>query len=321
MTTNYDSDCPEEDNLLNEEQGRLLLVPRGTFYNDEGFTLGSVDTTIGVYLLEVQYGFVLRKDLQGEWFETRSLPVQYEHGMNEEVRIFIPPELALNYDLAYKLKFAPRSNRGERFQSETRYINLRDWSPLEEPDTRFIRLPIQNYAVHPWTDAQYVIKVSNFVTEDNVKETPSQPTPVTFTGKIKYIWYGFTEATEEEYLANRQDVPWKNSFGEFKEEGMIDISTQQHHHQMAAGDTSHKGYFMMRENWIRLPSTTANLVWKIGFEKWEGKSWSPSTYQGYHETQTFYYKTVYGRSRRSSLQTMVKAPSLLPLPIIQPQAL
>jgi hypothetical protein len=63
-------------------------------------------------------------------------------------------------------------------------------------------------------------------------EIPTQPTTVSFSGKIKYIWYGFTNATEEEYLANRQEVPWKNSFDEPKEEGMIDISSQQHHHQL-----------------------------------------------------------------------------------------
>ena len=44
------------------------------------------------------------------------------------------------------------------------------------------------------------------------------------------MFYGFTTATEQEYLSSQnRDVPWQNTFGEFKEEGEIDITQQNHH--------------------------------------------------------------------------------------------
>lgn len=66
---------------------------------------------------------------------------------------------------------------------------------------------------------------------------------VQFVGKIKYIFYGFTEASDKEYLdSSQRDVAWLNSEHEFKEEGIIDITQQQHHHN-GVNTPTNKGNF------------------------------------------------------------------------------
>lgn len=282
-----------DDNVASQ----VLLVNQGTFCREKSMDEpGQGENSIGVYLLAVHYGFVDKFDVYGNWYDTNTIQVRYSNGMNDPVIIPIPSDRVFDHHLAYLFYFAPRSNRGERFQTETRYVNLDDHNPLE-PNSRLIKLPIANYAPHPWQDSQYTIKVSNYSTPSSNSglrtSSNSLISNVHFPGKIKYIWYGFTDLTEEEYLTHKE-VPWKNSLGQFREEGVIDISRQQHH---LVGDAAGKGLFMMNDLWIRLPNSTTNLVWKIGYEKFSGKPWENSTFVGYFETQTFFY-----RMPRSSTQ-------------------
>lgn len=317
---NFDSDAcysddEGEDIIEDNSENQIILIPRGTFFNESFLedVVGHTDTVIGVHPLEIRYGFVKRHDIQGSWNEENVIKMNYSHGINEEVVVNIPPECKMDHHLAYQLYFAPRSCRGERFQTETRFVNLENYNPLEEVPPKWVRLPIANFAAHPFRDAQYSIRVYNFATETDQLKGPSSSTMPTnncviFPGKIKYIFYGFTEASEEEYFKSRTEVPWRNAFGDFVAEGVIDISRMQHHHN---GETGAKGMFMMHEIWVRLPNATTNLVWKIGFDKWDGnKPWEPSNYQGYHETQTFYYKTAM-RSRRPSQQGLFSSSFVL----------
>jgi len=285
--SSYDSDCAEEDTI--EEGTSLVLVPRSTFCNEQNQNI--TENAIGVYLIEVSFGYVDKKNRYGEWYEQGVLKVKYTHGVNEEVNIPIIPELSIVCHIAYRFKFAPRSMRGgEQFQTDIQFVNLDHFNPLEESHAKFVRLPVENYAPHPWTDAKYLIRVHNYSTEENF-QNPTLPSTAIFPGKIKYIWYGFTEASEEEYLSRNTEIPWQNCFEEFREEGVVNVMNEQHHHQQIGNDSnSGKGFFMMREIWIRLPDSKLNLVWKIAFDKFDGKGWEPSVYQGYHETQTFYYK-------------------------------
>lgn len=299
---NYESDYISEEDEGGVNGHQYVLVPRGTFCNEET-TNGTTPYAIGVYLLEVVYGFVDRKNILGDWHEVDTITVRYVHGINEEVCIPLEsPELYMNCHIAYRLKFAPRNNRGERFQSDVRFINLEHFNPLEETNGKFVRLPVGNFATYPWTDAKYMIRVHNYVADEGTDV-------VVFPGKIRYIWYGFTDMTEEEYINRKHDVPWRNTFGEFKDEGVSDVVNQAHHHQVVQGDPNNKGFMMMNEIWVRLPNNSVSLVWKIGFEKFGGRGDEPSVYQGYHETQTFYFKQSYNSaSRRSSIVSLPVPP-------------
>lgn len=67
---------------------------------------------------------------------------------------------------------------------------------------------------------RYTIRINSVVsTENHVPinslrlSNGSLPIPgATFPGKVKYIWYGFTDATEEDY-SNNIEVAWKNALG------------------------------------------------------------------------------------------------------------
>ena len=78
--------------------------------------------------------------------------------------------------------------------------------------------------------------------------------------------------------------------GQYKQEGEIDITKQQHH--LVVSDPTSKGTFMMNDLWVRLPNNHVNLVFKIGYDKFNGKPHEPSTFVGYKETHTFYYKNM-----------------------------
>lgn len=66
---------------------------------------------------------------------------------------------------------------GEGFQTEARYLPI--YSPpgtvvMEDPSPVFVKLPIANYAPHPFHDTQYTIRLHNFLYEE-------QPENSTFT--------------------------------------------------------------------------------------------------------------------------------------------
>jgi len=266
----------------------LVLVPEGTFFTDKPHNqeTQAEGLSIHVYLLQVHYGFVKSTDRKGSWSQSATVEVKYVNGRNLEVSVPIPSDISLDHNLAYILYFAPvQSNRGERFQTETRCINLKTQDPLQRPEASFVRLPIKNFAPNPWYDSLYSIKLGHYVFD----QTDPNVGALQFQGKIKYIFYGYTEVSEEEYLkAPNKDVPWKNTFGEFKEEGIIDVTQLQHHPNGVT--PMNKAYFVMHDLWIRV-NTNAKLVWKIGFDTYTGRAWEPGTFNGYYETQTFYYKS------------------------------
>jgi len=281
----YDSDIAEEKIIEENEGSSLLLIPRSTFCNEKNKSF--TEAAIGVYVIEVLYGYVDRKGKDGEWHEFNTIQVKYLHGMNEEVRIPIIPELCMLCHIAYRFKYASRSMIGDSYQGDIHYVPLDNFDPLGEPEPRFIRLPVENFAPHPWTEAKYIIRVHDYVPT----EEGDQVLPILFPGKIKYIWYGFTDMTEQEFLERQGQIPWRNVFGDFKEEGVISVVNDQHHlAQLVTEDKSSKGFFLMREAWIRVPDSNINLVWKIGFDRFEGKGTEPSVWNGYHESQTFYYR-------------------------------
>jgi len=267
----------------------IVLVPEGTFTTDKPHYVEDPEeegTSLHVYLLKVHYGFVSMADTKGKWYDMDTVDVKYFNNRNVEVTIHIPAERAIDHQLAYILYFSPlQSNRGERFQTETRFINLTAQDPLQRPEGVFVRLPIKSFAPNPWNDTLYTIRIWHYAFD----QTDPNYGLLQFPGKIKYVFYGFTESTEEEYLkAPNKDVPWKNCFEEFKDEGMIDITQQQHHHNGVT--PANKGYFVMNDLWVRLPSPKSKLVWKIGFDTFAGKAWEPGIFQGYYESQSFYYK-------------------------------
>jgi len=269
--------------------GSVILVPEGTFMTDKPHYAENPDSeglSIHVYLLKVQYGFVHCNDIKGNWHDTDSIDIKYVNNRNLEAIVIIPAQRAIDHHLAYILYFAPLpGSRGESYQTETRYLNFIAHDPLQRPEGVMVRLPIKNFAPHPWHDTQYMIKLSSYAFD----HTDPNYGILQFPGKIKYIFYGFTEATEEEYLkAPNKDVPWQNCFGQFKEDGIIDITQQQLHHNGIS--PMNKGCFVMNDQWARLPSAKSKLVWKLGFDTFTGKSWETGNFQGYYETQSFYYK-------------------------------
>jgi len=48
---------------------------------------------------------------------------------------------------------------------------------------------------------------------------------------------------------------------------------------------------VLQDIWVRVPDGL-NLVWKLGYEKWEGSVQEPSNFRGYDETDTFFYEEV-----------------------------
>lgn len=276
-------------NKSSEKGNNLVLVPEDTFFTEkekyqEPFEEEGLSRHL--QLVQVQYGFVPSNNiLQSKWFDSNCIDVIYENGRNLEVNVPIPVERQSVCHLAYILYFAPLQsfNKGEKFQSETRFVNLL-YDPLQRPEGKFVKLPIKNFAFHPWHESLYKIRISHYAHDES---DPNRGV-VQFSGKIKYVFYGFTESTEQQYLETpNKDVPWINSFGEFKEEGILDISIQQHQHNGFI--PPNKGCFVMNDLWVRLPDTKTKLVWKIGFDTYSGKSWETKSFQGYSETQTFLY--------------------------------
>ena len=138
-------------NVQKNQDARILLVRTLLFFP---FKLSTNFRWKGVYLVEVHYGFVYKNDIYGNWYNTDTYKVNYTFGTNEDVVIPIPSERARDHHLAYILYFSPRTNRGESFQTETHFVDVDGHNPLAEQTPRFVRLPILNYAPHPWTASQ-----------------------------------------------------------------------------------------------------------------------------------------------------------------------
>ena len=71
-----------------------------------------------------------------------------------------------DYHLAYILRFAPLSKVGEKFQSETRFVNLTDIPDVDFQTPQFVKLPLANYAPHPWHESLYTIRMYDFAIEE-----------------------------------------------------------------------------------------------------------------------------------------------------------
>lgn len=97
---------------------------------------------------------------------------------------------------------------------------------------------------------------------------------VKMQGKITVIWYGFTNAKQQDYM-NSRDLPWTNSFGEYKLEGQLQVyflywklMTLVYHLNTAKemNIPMDKTLVVMNESWIRVPKGK-NVVWKVGYDR------------------------------------------------------
>lgn len=123
---------------------------------------------------------------------------------------------------------------------------------------------------------------------------------ISFHGRLKTVYYGFTKSTKEEFKANK-NVKWQNSLGIFEAEGVLKVD---HKH-----NGGYKGLMVLQDIWVRVPNGL-NLVWKLGYEKWEGSIQEPSNFRGYDETETFFYEdAVKEKSPQSARNNMVKSRS------------
>jgi hypothetical protein len=182
--------------------GRTIpLIPAAAF-NKEKAIVNSLDEenlSIHEYLVKVQYGFV-HKNNRKDWYiryalyvpnneriDPQSVDIKYDaNGFNEAVQVYIPFDCNESSRLVYILYFSPLqvisslhkillSQRGrEGFQTESRYLPIYSPVPTAEmpdPSPVFVKLPIANYATHPYHETQYTIRLCNFLYEEQENST------------------------------------------------------------------------------------------------------------------------------------------------------
>ena len=227
----------------------------------------------------IHYGFVAARG--DEWSDVGDLEIAYDaDGENLPVEVVVPDghdgEL-LAYDIVFSVTTYGHDYPWESYinDGDMRYLS---WTPnayvdLANPAGTMVRFPVSSGAGYPFAPECYDIAVRN-------ADTPSTTAPPRFGGKIDVIYYGFTTATEEEYLANN-DVPWMNIEGELIAEGMA-VGGYEH-------DGGYKGSMFMQSPWLRVPDGM-NLVFKIGFNKYNGVCYNDgdTSFDAYAETQTYF---------------------------------
>jgi len=250
-----------------KESKKIILVNKGTFIEDikENSEDKDIEPNVQVSLEKVHYGFVQYGN--PHWHDPNSITVKYKDGVNEDVIIEIPGERRDGFLLAYVLNYAilPRG-RSEKMWTENRTMSL-----TGSTSGSFKKLPLLNFAPFPWREAQFILQTRSI---DNHK--------VSFPGRLKTVYYGFTKSPKEEFKVNK-NVKWQNAIGIFEAEGILKVD---HKH-----NGGYKGMTVLQDIWVRVPDGL-NLVWKLGYEKWEGSVQEPSNFRGYDETDTFFYEEV-----------------------------
>jgi hypothetical protein len=213
--------------------------------------------------LRVRYGFL--KPGSGEWEGTTDLDIEYDtSGVNRAVQIDVP-DSRVNQTCAYALLFSGSDSTSDGFWSEQRRVNL------GRPRGEHVCLPIMNYS--KLRDG-YLL---NSLYDVLVWEQPG-PEPVRYQGRVKYVYYGFTDADRNRYEEDH-NPPWKDSDGKGSLEGVVEVR-----HRVIGGQFGSSVMPLVR---VRVPEGM-NLVYRLGIDKFDRDAFWHDQYRGYAETQVYY---------------------------------
>jgi hypothetical protein len=208
----------------------------------------------------IHYGFT--DERAPGWEAAGDISISYdENHESEPVVLSVPIGQPEDY-LAFVIMGVDRS---------TTIWNSDQFIDLNDPDGRMVEMPIRNGAGYPFSPECFDI---------TVKDLNSPSGSSSFAGKVSYIFYGFTTASAEDYIANN-NVPWFNADLSPKAEGII--------HPVIRHDGGFKGSYRMLENWIRVPAGM-NLVFKPAIEIFNGSCVNDgdTSFREFTETKTYF---------------------------------
>jgi hypothetical protein len=136
-------------------------------------------------------------------------------------------------------------------------IRSRAVSPVTKPRAKMVTLPVNNDATYPFQDAQYQVSFRNVI-----------GTPTDFQGKISSITYGFTKATQKQFIAKKGDVKLVNSKGKPGSEW-----TQVSHRH----NGSYKGLMVMDPVTVKVPAGR-RLVMRVSYMRADGTGAQSNAY-------------------------------------------
>lgn len=256
---------------------RIIVIPAGVFSHKEPVppTAATDVFSIQVFPFEIHFGFVEANNIGGAWRGTTTQEIKYNSsGKNLDVVVDVPKDISQeSYHLAYVLRFStiPRE-RNEVFTTENRYIER---GKGKDTEGKYVKFPITNYAARfPWKEQTYKIHINN-LTSSKVAFTEK----IAMEGKANVVYYGFTTASQAHYMSN-PELKWVDSFLQFKLEGTISV----YHLHIGNGD---EGSYVMNDVWIRVPKGM-NVLWKVGYDRFEGNDFENGIYAGHYETDTFF---------------------------------
>lgn len=207
----------------------------------------------------LHYGFT--NELKGGWQAMGSLEIEYQDRASKPLTVTVPDSKKgyLAFVIESKRPGYPNSWSSDQF------INL------DAPQGSLVAIPVRNGAGYPFSAECYTVAVDNL------------GYAYEFDGRLSSIYYGYTNASRDEYQANH-DVAWFNAAGDPVAAG--EIRTVREH------DGGYKGAYLMQKEWVWVPAGM-NLVFKLGLDRYSGNcQWGDDTELIEHtETQT-YFKEV-----------------------------
>jgi hypothetical protein len=249
---------------------RFELIAPGAFppsYSLPGIPSGTPTTSpshYGEYLrpFRVHYGYVA--DGSDDWDAVGDINITYDAaGANHPVTIQVP-DSQTRKRFAYVIWFGSDKGDPSGYYTENRFVNL------TRPEGDHICLPVLNYS--PLKDGYLLDSFYRVLTWENLAEKP-----IEYPGKVRSIYYGFTDASRQQFLGDR-NPPWRNSDGRYSYEGCIRAP-----HRFVGGQF---GSSVMPFVWVRVP-VGMNVVYRICLDKFR-PDWFPVEYEGYAETQVYY---------------------------------
>src|SRR5262245_60649993 len=190
------------------------LIPKGAFSGGHMFPENTSGTHkndgLNYYYddfrpFHAHYGFL--GEASENWEGVGDLNVQYDNSSANEAVTVRVPQARLHQRFVYVLWFAASMDSSEGYWTDHRSVNL------SQPKGSFICLPVMNPA--PLKDGYLINALYNVLIWDEPRNDP-----VSYPGRIRQIFYGFTEASRQQYLQD-PNLGWKNSFNQFTLEGVI----------------------------------------------------------------------------------------------------